>query len=206
MKHTIKAITTLLLFSINFSSCIPDDGPQPCNDRNRFEYLNEEELNTTPYFANRKPTDTITYVINNTDTQQFIYQKTDTTYRIINENTNPNNLCAYNVHYQELNITYSAIKGNIVFKIALKKEEQYITRITGYLSNYKFEIPLYAFKLTSGSNYIGDKHINNKLVKNVIFIPLKNEEISIGYVYFNNEYGLLQIEDTKSNTIITLVP
>jgi len=196
-KHYTYLWAVLLAFTLN--ACTPDDGPQPCNSTNTYFNLTAEQLNKTPYFTNPL-FDTISFASNKGDTLTFALTKIDTTYFTQDANTNPNNLCSFWEHYQNITAKYTTIKGVGSFEVGvnLKSLNINVPTIKIYFNSYEFTYGLNEINNKAYVGYVGNLKVINFNYTNVLYEFNRFNQPNIKG-YLNNEFGLIFITDSTSN-------
>ncbi|MFN9108664.1 MAG: hypothetical protein ACK5XN_01100 [Bacteroidota bacterium] len=192
-KHYTYLWAVLLAFTLN--ACTPDDGPQPCNSTNTYFNLTAEQLNKTPYFTNPL-FDTISFASNKGDTLTFALTKIDTTYFTQDANTNPNNLCSFWEHYQNITAKYTTIKGVGSFEVGvITKDISLFNVLKININNYVFYTGLGAFGDKWHNRYVGDYTQGGNLYKDVLYTNHNFQDSLVAKIYLNSDFGLITLKE-----------
>lgn len=201
MKNN-KTYLCLLFYLVSctlfFASCEVKDNT-PCATQHTYHQLKDWEKTTVPYFVDPS-FDTISFLNPNQDTIRFRLMTVDSSWYVEDDNRNPNPDGCPDLHYYEtLTGKYQAIKGNEIFKVAIKAKSK--SRLTPHveitLGTYLFTCSLVTFGQKNYVDYVGNYTVNGIEHKEAFYVYNLNEtQIK---AYMNSTSGLILIDDEELN-------
>ncbi len=203
MKKTTYIFGIISLFTMLFQSCTKIYNSIAAI--NEYYYLTASQLNQTPYFTNSK-FDTISFSSNHGDTLTFVKTKTDTSWYGERANSNPDNPSMN--YFQIISNKYKTIKGSGSIEIRHAKKEnsyQYVNIIEVNFFDLIFNIYDDRIGLKSSPFYMDSIFFNSKMYYDVHYVYHDFTFNDIGKLYINKNFGIVQIEDKRTNVFWSLI-